>query len=138
MQKGIVSKLVFFLFCAVLILTLNACYGVSGGVHMGYSKHGPPSRGKKVVKPAPPAHAKAHGRRAKHVYHYYPDVQVYFDIHQKVYFYLQEQGWRMSGSLPPRIKLAGHVTIEMDTDKPYKKFKYHKVKYPPRHKKKKK
>lgn len=138
MKKGIISELAFFLFCLILILTLNACNSLSGGVHLGYSKSSPSSRGKKVEKPAPPDHAKAYGRRAKHVYRYYPDVQVYFDIHRRVYFYFQGQDWKMSVSLPYKIKLAGHVTIEMDTEKPYKEFKKHKAKYPPGQMKKKK
>ena len=38
----------------------------------------------------PPAHAKAHGYRAKHQYRYYPIVQkVYHDSERGLYFYLK-------------------------------------------------
>jgi hypothetical protein len=52
---------------------------------------------------------------------------------RKVYFYLEGGAWKMSVSLPDhlRVKLGEHVTIEMDTDKPYTKFEEHKNKYPP-------
>ena len=128
MKKGIMVRLSIFFCCLALALTLNAC----DSVYLGFHKNSPPPpKAKKVVKKAPPAHAKAYGARAKHTYRYYPDSQVYFDIHRKVYFYYEGRGWKMSATLPKRIKLAGHVTIEMDTDSPYKEFKSHKAKYPP-------
>ena len=137
MKRGIMIKLSILLCCFVLILALNAC----DSVYLGFHKNSPPPKAKKVVKQAPPAHAKAYGRRAKYTYRYYPDAQVYFDIHRKVYFYYEGRGWKSSATLPKRIKLAGHVTLEMDTDSPYKEFKSHRTKYPPgqaKNKKKKK
>jgi len=40
--------------------------------------------------------------------------------------------WKVSVSLPSslKVKLGNHVSIEMDTDKPYRDFKKHKAKYP--------
>jgi hypothetical protein len=65
---------------------------------------------------------------------------VYFDLHRRLYFYLEDDQWRMSVSLPSklRMRLGEYVTIEMDSDKPYLKFKEHKRKYPPGQLKKKK
>lgn len=85
----------------------------------------------KEAKKGVPAHAPAHGYRAK--YHYYPGAYVYFDTARMVYFHLDGDSWRMTASLPKDIKvrLGDYVTIEMDTDKPYTKFKEHKTNYPP-------
>jgi hypothetical protein len=138
MKKRIMMNLTIFSFCFVLILALNACTGTGTGFNLSFTKGSPPPKGKKVKKHAPPGHAKAYGRRTKYDYRYYPDAQVYFDIHRKVYFYIDGRGWKMSVNLPHKIKLAGHVTIEMDTDKPHKDFKRHKAKYPPGKMKKKK
>jgi len=136
MKKSNISDLTIVSFCFILILALNACNGAGSGFHFSLTKGSPPSKGKKVEKHAPPDHAKAHGRRAKYDYRYYPDAQVYFDTNRKVYFYIDGRGWKMSVNLPHKIKLAGYVTIEMDTKRPYKDFKKHKAKYRPGHKKK--
>ena len=90
--------------------------------------------GPAVIQPGgPPAHAPAHGYRAKYTYYYYPGPQVYFDIGRSVYFYMDGGNWTMSVSLPTnlRVQLGDHVTIDMDTDKPYTQFAEHKKKYPP-------
>ena len=81
----------------------------------------------------PPPHAPAHGYRAKHMYYYYPNAHVYFDIGRNVYFYMEGNAWRMSVALPNElsIRLGNHVRLEMDTDKPYLYFGEHKQKYPP-------
>ncbi|MCW8859608.1 MAG: hypothetical protein OQK50_02470 [Deltaproteobacteria bacterium] len=84
-------------------------------------------------KSGPPAHAKAHGHRAKYRYHYYPNSGVYFDTGRSVYFYLDSSGaWRMTVSLPQSLSvhLGNNVTIEMDTDRPYTHYHEHKKKYP--------
>ena len=80
----------------------------------------------------PPAHAKAHGYRAKHTYRYYPAAQAYYDVDRKAYFYLEGDNWRVSASLPISLKteLGDYVTIGMDSDKPYTGFEDHRLKYP--------
>jgi hypothetical protein len=112
---------------------------------MGGSVHSGPNdqsgyRHPPVAKNGPPAHAPAHGYRAKHQYRYYPSCSVYFDIGRSVYFYLEGDNWRVSVELPNhlRARLGGSVVVEMDTDKPYLKNEYHKQKYPPGQSKKKK
>ena len=120
------SQLLLLIFCgSIIIFSLNACNVKRVGVHIG--------AGEPVVKKGPPQHAPAHGYRAKHRYHYYPNACVYFDISRKVYFYLEGGIWRMSISLPKSLslRLGTHVAIEMDSDKPYDQFDLHKKKYPP-------
>ena len=85
------------------------------------------------IKGGPPSHAPAHGYRAKYTYRYYPSCSVYYDMYRKLYFYLEGENWRLSASLPHaiQVRLGDHVSIEMDTDKPYTHYQEHKRKYPP-------
>ncbi len=89
----------------------------------------------------PPAHAPAYGRRAQqhYRYHYYPEASVYFDTGRGVYFYLADGGWQISVDLPRRlrVRLGEHVSLEMDSDKPYSEYETHHKKYPPGQMKKK-
>jgi len=117
------------IFAAVLI-TVSACrtppvYAPSVNVS-GHRGH-------------PPAHAPAHGRRAQHSYYYYPSAEVYFDIHQKSYFYLSDGHWQVSATLPHalRLNLGSHVSLEMETAKPYRHHRQHRKSYPRSHFKKK-
>ncbi len=84
----------------------------------------------------PPDHAPAHGYRAKHHYHYYPDADVYYDSGRRVYFYLSDRNWKMSASIPLNVKarLGEHVMIEMDSDEPYRDHHSHRSKYHSKHK----
>jgi hypothetical protein len=90
-------------------------------------------------KNGPPDHAPAHGYRAKHSYHYYPESHVYFDTGRSLYFYLSDGAWKVSASLPGSLKvsLGSHVSIDMDSDKPYTNYSEHRSKYPPGHNKRK-
>ena len=100
--------------CGVQILTVAVCclflFPLSA---LG----GPKSKSKG----GPPAHAPAHGYRAKYNYNYYPDENVYYDTDRKLYFYMEGDNWRASVSLPfdLKLKLGDHVSVEMDCDKPY-------------------
>jgi hypothetical protein len=126
-------KLLAIILCFIAIVSLQACKTVGVQVNL-------PSVSGEYAKPGPPAHAKAYGYRAKHLYRFYPEAAVYFDISSKSYFYLCGNKWTVSLTLPQalRVKLGDCVTIEMDTDKPYTKFKEHRIKYPPGQLKKKK
>ena len=124
--------------CSIAVF-IRGCTTMGVGVQTGPNdrkgyKHPP------VAKKGPPAHAPAHGYRAKHRYRYYPSCSVYFDIGRAVYFYLEGNNWSISVELPNhlRVRLGGSVVIEMDTDRPYIEHKYHKQKYPPGQLKKKK
>jgi hypothetical protein len=90
-------------------------------------------------KKAPPAHAPAHGYRAKHQYRYYPSRSVYFDTDRGLYFYLKGNNWEVGASLPTSldVELGDSVSIELDTDKPYIYHADHVKKYPPGKKEKK-
>lgn len=74
------------------------------------------------VAATPPPWAPAHGYRAKHQYLYYPSAQVYFEPARGVYFYFSGGRWSVSASLPNSIHIdrGAAVTLDMDTDKPYK------------------
>ena len=135
-MKQSLVKLLISLVCAPLIFAFSGCKTTSGDVHAGWGSEPTiyhPNSSKKVEKGGPPPHAPAHGYRAKHRYRYYPCVQVYFDISREVYFYMETSTWKMCASLPGdlHVTLGDYVTIEMDSDKPYTKFKDHQKKYPP-------
>ena len=113
------------IFIAILF-SLSACrtapiYGpnVSVSGHIGGPGH-------------PPAHAPAHGRRGFHNYYYYPDVEVYFDIGRQSYFYFTDNVWRISATLPHALslRLGSHISLELDTVKPYHYHKKHRKHYP--------
>lgn len=136
MDLGQAQRGCVFVACAFVVISLSACKTTGGGFGAAWgepkhSNHGHSNSGHQ--KSGPPAHAPAHGYRAKHKYHYYPASEVYFDTQRGVYFYLSGRNWKMSVSLPGDldIRLDHHVSIEMDTDKPYKHHKKHKKKYPP-------
>ncbi len=81
----------------------------------------------------PPAHAKAHGYRAKHKYRYYPDCSVYHDGKRGLYFYIKGGNWEVGASLPNnlRVRLGESVSLELDTDRPYTYHADHAKRYPP-------
>ena len=95
---------------------------------------------KKHKKQGPPAHAPAHGYRAKHQYRYYPSRSVYYDTGRGLYFYLKGDNWEVGASLPGslRVGLGDAVSIELETDKPYIHHAEHVKKYPSKQFKKKK
>jgi hypothetical protein len=123
----------------IFLLSLGACQIKSLGVQISDEPE-PVVFAKSKPKGGPPPHAPAHGYRAKYSYRYYPSCYVYFDVSRKFYFYLAGDGWKVSASIPAsmRVQLGDYVSIEMDTDRPYTKFKEHKKKYPPGQLKKKK
>jgi hypothetical protein len=139
MKPNTITKTLICGVSAMFLLSLGACQIKSAGVHIG-DEPGPVVVAKSKPKGGPPAHAPAHGYRAKHHYRYYPSCYVYFDVSRKCYFYLSGDSWKVSASLPVhmRVQLGNYVSIEMDTDRPYTKFKEHKKKYPPGQLKKKK
>jgi len=136
MKLDNMTKILISFACVFLMISFSACNTTSGGVHIGWGAKPEKSRShgwKKPKKGGPPPHAPAHGYRSKYAYRYYPDCHVYYDAHREVYFHLRGDSWRMSVSLPQdiRLQVSNYVTIEMDTDRPYTRFKEHKRKYPP-------
>jgi len=121
------------LLLAAGLFLISGCGGGRAGVGTGPQTEergrGPEGKG------GPPPWAPAHGYRAKHQYHYYPSAQVYFDTGRGLYFYYQSGRWQVSAQLPSSVRLhLGHsVTLDMDTDRPYR---YHSdviTHYPPGH-----
>jgi hypothetical protein len=121
-RKWVPAAIVIFSF----FFLLNGCVTIGATAKSGYPHP-------QVSKNGPPAHAPAHGYRAKHQYRYYPSCSVYFDTGRDVYFYLEGDNWRVSVELPNhlRVRLGDYVVVEMDTDRPYLHHQDHKNKYPP-------
>lgn len=133
------TSLFRFLIIVGFAFLLSGCLVSAQGRHGGIIVADDPVYHPTAKKTGPPAHAKAHGYRAKHQYHYYPESSIYFDTGRSVYFYLDSSGaWRMNVSLPQslQVSLGNKVTIEMETDRPYIKNAEHKKKYPQKKKKK--
>ena len=126
----------------IISLNSNVLAGGSINIQLGKgSESGDHEKAHKPKKGGPPAHAPAHGYRAKHKYRYYPSNSVYYDTGRGVYFYLKGDNWEVGASLPSKLKagLGDSVTLELDTAKPYIHHAEHAVKYrPKKHQNKKK
>jgi hypothetical protein len=111
------------------------CHAVFYDEHPTY-RHEPPPPPREA---GPPPWAPAHGYRAKHHYRYYPESYVYYDTGRSVYFYSEGGRWGASVSLPSSIHIdvEEYVSIEMDTDQPYRYHSEVVKKHPPGHHKKK-
>jgi hypothetical protein len=121
----------FFIFSSVFLVScapkrVKIVYEKEGNSEYSKSDH-------KHKKKGPPAHAPAHGYRAKHQYRYYPSSSVYYDSERKIYFYLKGDNWEVGVTLPKniRLRLGDYVSIEMNTDKPYTHYADHVKRYPP-------
>jgi hypothetical protein len=135
-MKQVLLRCGTFLICVLIVSFGSPWETTAGEIHIGWGSDSKDSRAvcpKKVRKGGPPPHAPAHGYRAKYAYRYYPSSSVYYDTGRKVYFYLEGDDWRASVSLPQHLnlRLDNYVTVDMDTDKPYTRFKKHRHKYPP-------
>jgi len=71
--------------------------------------------------------------KQKYSYRYYPSCFVYYDIHRKLYYYLEGDTWKIFASLPRNLErqLGDYVQIETDSDKPYLDNDKHVKKFPP-------
>ena len=118
-----------------LLLLLAASWTLGGcGERIRVETGGEPDyRRERHAGQGPPPWAPAHGYRAKHRYRYYPQSEVYFDEGRGVYIYYSSGRWQVGVSLPSGIRLeAGdYVTLEMDTDKPYRYHGEVRRHYPP-------
>jgi hypothetical protein len=130
-------------FCLVCFLTGSVFAGGSFTFKWGNETNAAQQQVKnksKQKKGGPPAHAPAHGYRAKYQYRYYPSSHVYQDTERGIYFYLKGDKWEVGASLPLPLKegLGESVSLELDTDKPYIHHAEHVKKYPPKKSKPKK
>ncbi len=66
-----------------------------------------------------------------HDYRFYPSVGVYEDVSAGTYFYMSGGRWLVKEQLPPSISLDSHdfVSLELATDKPYRYYAQHQVKF---------
>jgi len=121
-----ITKWSIFLITIFFIISFSLISTHEGDLRVGCSFV--LAKGKKT---GPPAHAKAHGYRAKHTYRYYPSANAYYDVERKSYFYLEGNNWRVGVSLPDNlnVRLGNYVTIGMDSDKPYTSFEAHRRQY---------
>ena len=71
--------------------------------------------------------------RKNYSYRYYPSCYVYYDIHRRLYYYLEGDTWKIFASLPRNLErqLGDYVQIETDSDKPYLDNDKHVKKFPP-------
>jgi hypothetical protein len=131
-------KLMFkLLLCFILVVFFSTSLHAGGSFTLKWGKDSEPAQQQAKQdhkKVGPPAHAPAHGYRAKHQYRYYPDQKVYHDSERGLYFYLRGENWEVGASLPSPLRsaLGDSVTIELDTDKPYVYNAEHARKYPPK------
>ena len=125
------------LLCFILVILFNTSVYAGGSFTFKWGKDSEPEpqqAKQDQKKVGPPAHAPAHGYRAKRQYRYYPDQKVYHDSERGLYFYLKGDNWEVGASLPSPLKsaLSTSVTIELDTDKPYVHNAEHVKMYPPK------
>ena len=118
-------KLTFkLLLCFILVVFFNTSLHAGGSFTLKWGKDSEPAQQQAKQdnkKGGPPAHAPAHGYRAKHQYRYYPSQKVYHDTERGLYFYLNGDNWEVGATLPSHLSagLGDFVTIELETDKPY-------------------
>ena len=130
-------KLVTCFAIGLFIISLSSNVLADGSINIQWGKSsesGGHEKAHKHKKGGPPAHAPAHGYRAKHKYRYYPSKSVYYDTDRRLYFYLKGDNWEVGASLPTKLKagLGDSVTLELETAKPYIHHAEHAVKYRPK------
>lgn len=84
----------------------------------------------------PPPWAPAHGRRAKAVYHYYPEHHVYRDTSSGAWFYYRDGEWQAGVNLPLSIGIGSSstfVSLSMETGAPYAYHEHVLEAYPKSH-----
>jgi hypothetical protein len=145
MNYTLAKRLIICLAIGFFIIGFNGNVFAGGSFSIKWGKGSEsdqPKAAQQHKKQGPPAHAPAHGYRAKHKYRYYPSRSVYYDNGRGLYFYLKGDSWQVGASLPSSllVGLGDYVSMELDTDKPYVHHKEHKKKFPAKkaHKKKKK
>ena len=145
MQAKLLKTFFIFFIIGLFFMCFNSMASAGGSFTFKWGKNSEPENQQvkqkhKHKKGGPPAHAPAHGYRAKHQYRYYPSRNVYHDTERGLYFYLKGEKWEVGASLPLPIKegLGDSVSLELETDKPYLYHSEHVKQYPASRAKKKK
>ncbi len=130
MKKLLLSRI------GALMLAGCVADGRSPNVGFGVSIGGgaPPPVIVEAPRNGPPPWAPAHGRRgrdARYRYHYYPSSGVYFNVATGSYFYLNGGNWQMTMALPATVILESndYVSLELESDQPYRYYDEHRGKY---------
>ena len=137
MNRTVAKRLFIGLAACFFVISTILTFGCAGTkIQAEYERKDDSGHSKvehKHKKGGPPAHAKAHGYRAKHKYRYYPDCSVYHDTERGLYFYIKGGNWEVGASLPNNLqmKLGESVSLELDTDRPYTLHADHLKAYPP-------
>jgi hypothetical protein len=80
----------------------------------------------------PPAHAPAHGYHKKHVYHYYPDAEIYLSVELGTFTVFEGGRWVTVRGRPTILTSAHkYVVIRVDNKDPWRNHSHHKRMYPP-------
>jgi len=120
-------------FCFIVFNSIGFA-GDNGGIQQKeHSELESPETASKYEKESLSNQSHLKGHRQKYSYRYYPSCSVYYDIHRRLYFYLEGENWKISASLFSNLerKLGDYVKIEMDNDKPYIDNDKHVKKFPP-------
>jgi hypothetical protein len=65
-------------------------------------------------------------------YYYMPDIDVYYNISNRQYIYMERGGWQFSSSLPSRYRnydLYSGYKVVMNGNRPYRNAEYNRNKY---------
>lgn len=82
----------------------------------------------------PPPWAPAHGYRAQTQHIYFPSLNIYFDVHRNLYYFLSGNRWIASPRLPmgiplPVLRVAPKVELNVVTPTPFRFNDQHRVAY---------
>jgi len=132
-----ITKLLIYLVISVFAVVMSTSVFAGGSFSISRNNDSEPEQHQvkhkhKHKKGGPPAHAPAHGYRAKHQYRYYPCSKVYHDTRRGLYFYLKGDNWEVGASLPSKLQagLGSYVNLELDTDTPFLYHKQHIKQFP--------
>lgn len=87
-------------------------------------------------KKGPPSWAPAHGYRAKTRHVYFPQHNVYFDLHRGVYIYMSGRTWEVAAKLPSsfdsaNLAISAKIELDLDSDTPQEFNRDHRLRYAP-------
>lgn len=83
-----------------------------------YNVYSTPQEAVRATFGGPPAHAPAHGWRAKNRYYFYPSCQVYYYPQRNCYIWRGPRGWVVTPKPPEKVVLRAEeaVTVDLDDD----------------------
>ena len=128
-------KIMFFLgFLFVYCFIVSSSSGFAGNIADVQQKKDSSIQSTELENRLEKKSSSNHLNGQKHFYRYYPSCSVYYDIHRGLYYYLEDDDWMISTSLPSDLeeKLGDYVKIEMDNDKPYLDHDKHVKDFPPK------